>query len=397
MRGHIRKRGATWTAVAYLGRDPETAKPKYKWSGGHRTRKDAERALTELVGRVQKGTYLEPTKQTVGEYLTDWLLAATVDLRPSTRPAYEIAVEKHLIPRLGALPLQKLTPTHLNAVYAELLASGRRDGRGGLSARSVRFIHTIIRKALNDAVDARLLDWNPASKAKPPKAKTADEQARRKRRFWDADEVRRFLDSATGHRLHAAFHLAAMTGMRRGEVLGLRWRDIDFEGARLLVEQTLVAPRYVLTFSEPKTQQGRRSIDLDPETLAVLRAHRRRQAEERLSFGPGYAESELVFPSQDGTPVIPHLFSLAFKKVVKDAGLSAIRLHDLRHTHVALLARAGIPAKVIQERVGHHSAGFTLDNYGGTFPSQHRDAADRFAALVGAASVATGGSPATHE
>src|SRR5687768_5309181 len=121
MRGHIRKRGATWTAVAYLGRDPETAKPKYKWSGGHRTRKDAERALTELVGRAQKGTYLEPTKQTVGEYLSEWLVAAKVDLRPSTRPAYEIAVEKHLVPRLGALPLQKLTPTHLNVVYAELL------------------------------------------------------------------------------------------------------------------------------------------------------------------------------------------------------------------------------------------------------------------------------------
>lgn len=393
MRGHIRKRGATWTAVAYLGRDPETAKPKYKWSGGHRTRKDAERALTELVGRVQKGTYLEPTKQTVGEYLTEWLVAASVDLRPSTRPAYEIAVEKHLVPRLGALPLQKLTPMHLNAVYAELLASGRRDGKGGLSARSVRFIHTIIRKALNDAVEARLLDWNPASRAKPPKAKTADEQARRKRKFWDAEEVRRFLDTAREHRLHAAFHLAATTGMRRGEVLGLRWRDIDLEAARLVVEQTLVAPRYELTFSEPKTQQGRRSIDLDPETLAVLRAHRRRQAEERLAFGAGYVELELVFRGIDGTPVIPHLFSLAFKKVARDAGLPSIRLHDLRHTHVALLARAGIPAKVIQERVGHHSAGFTLDNYGGTFPSQHREAADRFAALVGA-SV---GSPVTGE
>lgn len=176
--------------------------------------------------------------------------------------------------------------------------------------------------------------------------------------------------------------LAATTGMRRGEVLGLRWCDVDFDGGRLMVEQTLVAPRYVLTFSESKTKQGRRSIDLDPQTVAVLRAHWRRQAEEQLAFGAGYRDSELVFRREDGTPVIPHLFTLAFKKAVKDAGLPPIRLHDLRHTHVALLARAGVPAKVIQERVGHHSAGFTLDNYGGTFPSQHRDAADRFAALV---------------
>jgi len=171
--------------------------------------------------------------------------------------------------------------------------------------------------------------------------------------------------------------------VRRGEVLGLRWQDLDFDGFPLVVEQTLVAPRYRLTFSEPKTKQGRRSIDLDPGTLAVLRAHRKRQAEEPLAVGAGYAESELVFRSQDGTPVIPHLLTLVFKKAVKEAGLSEIRLHDLRHTHVALLARAGVPAKAIQERVGHHSAGFTLDNYGGTFPSQHRDAADKFAALVG--------------
>ena len=261
--------------------------------------------------------------------------------------------------------------------------SGRRQREGGLSASTVRRVHSLARKALADAVGDGLLEHNPAANAKPPKAKVAEEQARKKRRFWSADEVRVFLQELEGHRLQAALHLAATTGMRRGEVLGLRWSDLDFDDSRLMVEQTLVAPRYVLVFSEPKTKQGRRSIDLDPETLAILRAQRRRQVEERLSFGPGYAESELVFRSQDGTPVIPHLFTLVFKKAVKDAGLSEIRLHDLRHTHVALLARAGVPAKVIQERVGHHSAGFTLDNYGGTFPSQHRDAAAKFAALVG--------------
>jgi integrase len=170
--------------------------------------------------------------------------------------------------------------------------------------------------------------------------------------------------------------------MRRGEVLGLRWRDLDLEAGRLAVEKTLTAPRYELTFSEPKTKQGCRSVDLDPNTVAVLRAHRARQAQERLSFGSGYADSDLVFRREDGTPVIPHLFTLAFKKAVKDAKRPPIRLHDLRHTHVALLARAGVPPKVIQERVAHHSAGFTLDNYGGTFPSQHQETAEKFASLV---------------
>jgi integrase len=240
----------------------------------------------------------------------------------------------------------------------------------------------MIRKALNDAVDARLIEWNPASSAKPPKAKTAEEQARRKRRYLDANEVRRFLSAAKDHRLETALLLAAMTGMRRGEVLGLRWRDVDMEEGRLVVEQTLVSPRYVLAFSEPKTEQGRRSVDLDPQTVSALRRHRAQQASERLAFGPGYADSDLVFRCEDGTPVKPPLFSLAFKGVAKKAGLLPLRLHDLRHTQVALLARAGVPAKVVSERLGHHSAGFTLDNYGGTFPVQHREAAEKLASLV---------------
>jgi integrase len=276
-------------------------------------------------------------------------------------------VDTYVVPRLGAVPIQKLRPLQLTVLYTELLENGRAQREGGLSASTVRRVHTIVRKALGDAITDGLLEANPAVSAKPPRAKTAEEAARKKRRFWSAAEVGSFLEAIRPHRLRAALHLAATTGMRRGEVLGLRWRDLDLDAARLTVQQTLVAPRYVLTFSEPKTSFGRRSIDLDWETVAVLREHRRRQAEEQLAFGPGYSNSELVFRQEDGTPVVPHLFTLAFKKVLRDTGLPAIRLHDLRHTHVALLAQAGLPPKVIQERVGHHSAGFTLDNYGGTF------------------------------
>jgi integrase len=388
MRGHIRKRGDSWAVFYDRPRDPVTGARRKTSKGGFRTRKNAERWLNDTIQKLQKGSYVETSNLTFGEYLGEWLAAARRDLRPSSLPFYEVVVERYLVPRLGAVPVQKLRPQHLSALYGELLDSGRVQREGGLSVSTVRRVHTIARKALADAVSDGLLETNPAANAKPPKAKTAEEQARKKRRFWSADDVRTYLHAIELHRLCAALHLAATTGMRRGEVLGLRWCDVDLDTARLSVQQTLVAPRYVLTFSEPKTSHGRRSIDLDPETVAVLKAHRKRQAEERLSFGPGYAESDLVFRQEDGTPVIPHLFTLAFKKSVKDAELPAIRLHDLRHTHVALLARAGVPAKVIQERVGHHSAGFTLDNYGGTFPSQHRDAAERFAALVSPAAPA---------
>jgi integrase len=386
----VHRRGDRWVARVYLGRHPDTGRAKWSFST-YRTQKEAKRAEAEVRTRLHKGTYVAASRQTVAAYLRDWLNAAKIDLRPSTQPAYEIAIEKHLIPRVGSLPLQKLTPHHLTWAYGELLEKGRCDGTGGLSPRTVRFIHTVVRKALQDAVDARLLEWNPAANAKPPKAKTAEEAARKKRRYWDASEVRRFLASVRDNRLQAAFHLATTTGMRRGEVLGLRWRDVDLDGARLVVEQTLLITRtatdgvpwkYQLVFSEPKTSHGRRSIDLDEETVAVLLAHRKRQIEEQLALGPDYPDSELVFRTPDGQPIMPELFSQAFKKAVKDAGLPPIRLHDLRHSHIALLAKAGVAAKVIQERAGHHSAGFTLDNYGGTFPSQHQEAARAFAALV---------------
>jgi integrase len=258
---------------------------------------------------------------------------------------------------------------------------------------TVRSIHRVLSAALNAAVEEQLLATNPAAKAKPPKAKVVDAEARKARRFLDADQVRTFLLSVRGHRLRAAFHLAATTGMRRGELLGLGWANVDLDGGRLVVAQTLLAPRYELTFSEPKTKHGKRSIDLDGETVAVLRAHRRRQAEERLAFGPGYDDRhDLVFRRENGKPIVPHLFSLAFQTAVREAGLPPMRLHDLRHTHVALLAKAGVPAKVIQERLGHHSAAFTLDAYGGTFPSMHREAAERVAQLLaGGGSAATGG------
>lgn len=399
MRGSVfKRRGApTWTIKYDLPRDPMTDRRRCKMQAGFRTRNDAQRALNEVIGKLNKGTYVENMGRTFGEWLREWLSAAKVDLRASTIPGYENAVESHLVPKLGDVPLQKLTGQQLTAIYAELLKDGHQQREGGLSPRTVRFIHTVARRALQDAVDARLIEWNPASGAKPPKTKTAQEAARRARRFWSGDEVRCFLDSICDHRLQGALHLAATTGMRRGEVLGLRWCDLDLDEARLTVEQTLLAPRYVLTFSEPKTGHGRRSIDLDSETVAVLRAHRKRQAAEQLAFGPDYAESELVFRTETGSPVTPHLFTLAFKKAVKTAKLPPIRLHDLRHSHVALLAKAGVPAKVIQERLGHHSAGFTLDNYGGTFPSQHREAAERFAQTLGGTALALGAPFLTEE
>jgi integrase len=385
----VHQRGDKWVTRVYLGRDPKTGKPKRTFAT-FRTRREAKQAEADVRMRLHKGTFVPASQKTVAVYLREWLAAARIDLRPASLPGYQISVDKHLIPRLGALRLQQLKPHHLTATYAELLEHGRCDGRGGLSVRTVRLTHTIMRKALADAVSSRELEWNPAVAAKPPKARTADEAARKTRQYWNSGQLRTFLDSLRDHQFGAAFHLAATTGMRRGELLGLRWRDVDLDSGRLVVEQTLVMPKtlidgvwkYQLVFSEPKTKTSRRSIDLDHETVTVLRHHRTRQLKDRLLLGGLQADTDLVFRTLEGGPIMPETFSQAFKRAAKAAGLTPIRLHDLRHTHVALLAQAGVPAKVIQERVGHHSAGFTLDHYGGTFPSQHRDAAERVAALI---------------
>jgi integrase len=279
-----------------------------------------------------------------------------------------------------------LTAVDLDAMYAKWLREGHRQKEGGLSPRTVRYGHTIVRKALADAVKKRILTHNVADAADPPSTGATERISRRKQRTWKASQVRVFLAATTEHRLAAAFRLALSTGMRRGEICGLRWQDIDLDGGWLRVEQSLIAPMYVMEISEPKTEQSRRKISLDSQTVQALRTVRVRQVRERLRFGDGWGAdplaADLVFTDEAGCPVKPALFSLAFKQAVKRAGLPQIRLHDARHTHASLLGAAGVPAKVVQERLGHHSASFTLDVYGHTFPSQDDAAAATWAALV---------------
>jgi integrase len=286
-------------------------------------------------------------------------------------------VEKVIVPRLGGVPLQRLTPTHLNGVYAELLRSGRASGKGGLSPKSVRHVHMVLRRSLADAVRWNRLQRNPADFADPP-GKAASQP---KMKTWTAEQLAAFLHHVREDRLYAAFLLAAMTGMRRGEVLGLRWGDVDLEAGRLSIMQTLIAPDYRMQFSTPKTAAGSRSVALDPGTVAALREHAGNQAKERAMLG-FVEDSELVFTSLDGSPVHPHQFSQAFKQRAKEACLPQIRLHDLRHTYATLALQAGIHVKVVSERLGHASVGVTLDTYSHTIPAMQETAAALVATLV---------------
>jgi integrase len=366
-----------------IGRDPATGKRRLKSVGGFRTRRDAERALSKMLEQINQGTYAEPSRMTLAEYLPGWLEAARLrGLRQTTLVGYEVMISRQLIPRIGALQLRELTPAHLNSLYLELLERGRLQRPGGLSPRTVRAAHTVLRRALRDAVRQGLLTRNVADLADPPSAAAARAEARKAVKTWTPGQLRQFLERTHHHLLYPAFLLGALTGMRRGEVLGLRWTDVDLDEKRLTITQTLVAPRYKLVFSEPKTAAGRRTVALDDRTVTALREHRRRHAAKRLEFGRDYQETGLVFTREDGSPIVPLIFTQRFQKASRDAGLPQIRFHDLRHGHVTYLMQAGVPLPTIAQRVGHSSVAVTGDIYSHVRPEVREQIADVAASIV---------------
>lgn len=375
MRGHTRKRGKTWSFIIDVGRD-EDGHRRQKWHAGFRTKKLAEKAMAETLSELQKGTYVEPSRQTLGQYLRDWLDGTKGSLRKSTWSSYRMNVERHIIPALGSLLLQNVTPMSLNVFYAQLLEAGHRHG-GGLSRQTVSYVAMILKRALSAAVRQNLLARNPADGADPPRPRSE-----RKMSTWSPDELRSFLQSVRDDRLYAAWVLAATTGLRRGELLGLRWKDVDLQVGRIAISQTLLSIRSRIDFSTPKTAKGRRSVALDPTTVAALRTHRARQAEERLAWGRSYEDLGLVFTRENGQAIHPDRFSDWFESRVKSAGLPPIRLHDLRHTHATLALAAGIHPKVVSERLGHANISITLDTYSHSIPALEEEAAAKVARIV---------------
>jgi integrase len=326
---------------------------------------------------VNTGSYVIPGRTTLAEWIRDsWLPMTEPRVKPTTFHSYRQNLELHVIPVLGQQRLQQLTPPILTGLYGRLAQAS--ENRKGLSAKTISYIHSTLHKVLADAVDAGLLVKNVAATAKPPRPTrrgTGGIQA------WEPDELARFLQAVHGTRLEAIWRLSAMTGMRRGEVLGLRWCDVDLDRARLSVRQALVAVGYEVIHSTPKSH-GARVIDLDAETVNQLRAHRRRQGEERAEWGVDYQDQDLVVAKENGEPIHPHTFSQAFERLIEKHGLRKIRLHDLRHTHATLALKAGVPVKVISERLGHESPAFTLKQYAHVIPGMQAEAAAQVAAMI---------------
>jgi integrase len=372
MRGSVVKKGDRYYVKIELDPDPATGRRRQKWHSGYRTKREAERARVDLLSKFDRGEYVEPSHQSLGEFLEEWLRAIEPTLRPSAFDSYARNVRNHVIAHIGSVRLTKVDAGTLNGLYAYLLANGRRrpsrTGRGyrpevveravqlraegltmaataewlrselaeadhitkdtlasllrrhangqevevasGLDGRTVNYVHTIIHRAMKDAVRWGRLARNPADAADPPRGGQKSDGFQ----SWDAATLRDFLTvSATlGDRLHALWVLLATTGMRRGEALGLRWSDVDLDAARLRVVQTMIQIGNKVTISEPKTARGRRPIALDAGTVAVLREHRRRALEDRMLVGPDFEDRGLVFHHPDGSCLRPDAVSATF-------------------------------------------------------------------------------------
>lgn len=381
-RGYIRRRGATWTVLWELSRDPLTGKRRQRSKGGFATKKEAQGYLTQQVNELNKGTYVEPSKQTLGEYLLTWIQGARVG--PKTLADYRMNIEKRIIPKVGNIPVQTLTPSTLDALYRWLESEGGKSAQG-LSPRSVRMVHQVLHKALGDGVKRGELIRNAAHGASPPKVE------RRDWKTWSVLEVRRFLEQVDRDRLAAAWLLECTTGMRRGELLGLTWDAVDLDLGRLSVKQDLVvvdgAP---LVQPRAKTRSSRRQIALDPATVAALRSHKAQQLRERMAAGPRWEDTGLVFTRENGSLIHPDLFSDDwFNRHRKIAALPMIRFHDLRHTYATLALAAGIPLKVVSQRLGHASIMITADLYQHVTPQLEEEAAAKVASLI----LGHGGAP----
>ena len=368
MRGHITKRGKdSYTIVLNLGRDPETGKRKQQWISIKGTKKDAERRLSELLIQLDNGTYIKPGKSTLAEFLKLWLRDyAKPNLSPRGFERYESIVRVHLTPGLGNIPLTKLRPEHIQKYYTHKLNTS-------LSATTVRYHHVVLHIALKTAVKWGLVVRNATDAVDPPRTRNTEINT------WDEDEIIHFLNTAKDTLYYALFHTALFTGMRRSELLALRWQDVDFIYSQISVSRGLHHLNdgsYI--FTQPKSVKSQRTIALSPSAILVLKEHHEKQKLESIMQGITPIDNDLVFSHPDGKPMRPNTVSRAWTTLAARAGLKVIRFHDARHSHASLMLKQGAHPKIVQERLGHSTISITLDTYSHVAPGLQEAAANRF-------------------
>lgn len=367
MRGHIRRRSAgRWEISVETPSDPVSGRRRRTWRVISGTRREAERELTALVRAVDTGTLVDPTRETVAAYLTRWLRDyALHGVAPRTYERYAEIIRGHIVPAIGGVTMSRLRPAHV--VEAE------RTWLDRLSPSTVLKHHRLLHEAFEQAVRWQVIAVNPM------RAVTAPRPPRREMVVLDADQARALLDVASGTEFDCALTTLLYTGLRLGELRGLRWRDVDLEGGHVRIQQTMQRIGGELRFAPTKTHRSRRNVEVPAIVVEALRRERTQQTARRLAVGGDWNDLGLVFTDALGRPISAERLRWAFWRLLDRAGLPRVRLHDLRHTMATLMLTAGEHPKVVSERLGHSTVTLTLDTYSHVLPGIGRAAAERLA------------------
>ncbi|WP_404384996.1 site-specific integrase [Knoellia locipacati] len=386
VRDGVVKRGKSWSYVIRVT-NPDTGLSKPKWVSGFQTEAAAKAARDEARVAARRGEFVNRSTVTVSSYLSDWLDGHALEVRPRTLSGYREILDRYVVPRIGRMRLQAVQPATLTRLYLQLLEGGGKNGRP-LSRRTVDYVHATLRKALGDAVlIGGLIPSNPAERAKRPRRVT-----RQIGDVWDAEQLRTFLEHMADHQWFALYRLAAYTGARRGELLALRWADVDWNAPSIRIRASagMVGKQRV----EGTTKSGReRTVSIDPGTVAALQRHRNRQMQAQTMAGASWVGEGHLFVNGFGKPICPSapsqrlsLAVAAFNEGHDDKAdsvtLPRSRFHDLRHVHATLLLRAGVPVHVVAARLGHADPAITLRVYAHVIKEHAAEVAGTFAALL---------------
>ena len=387
MKGHIRKRGGnSWELKYDIGPDPVAGKRRMRSKTVRGAKRDAQRELRRLLGQVDEGTHADPGKLSLGAYLDQWLDGHRATVAPRTAERYSEHIENHVKPVLGNVLLAKLTTLKLNAYYADKLATGRMDGQGGLSAQTVRHLDRLLHTALRDAVRGRLIAINPVDEAKRPKVE------RKAKRTLSPDEFTALLDRAKGGRLYTPILMILATGLRRGELLALKWRYVDLEVGVLFVVEAVEETKDGMRIKDVKTAASRRRVDLPTFAVDALRDRQREQKQEHLALGIGWSPDTLVFDNGLGEIRRPRNFTKEVTRIAASIGIT-FTPHLGRHDHFTRLLETGVHPKVAQVRAGHSSIAVTMDLYSHATDALQLEATERMQVAFENIRGSSGGKP----
>lgn len=378
--GTIYKRSnGTWCAAVTSGINPETGKPKRDYFYG-RTRQEVAEKLNSTLNNLNQGTYVKPSNITLGSWLDTWLEQyKKAGIRPATHEIYEGLIKLHIKPQIGHIPLKNLRPDHIQKLYNDKFKDGRIDGSGGLSAGSIKRMHNLLHGSLKQAVKSSLVIRNVSE------ATTLPKQEKKQIRILSVNEHSNFLKALEGERLRALFILALGTGAREGELLALRWKDVDLDEGIMNIKQSLRRvksdepgpTKTKLIFQMPKTEAGKRIIPIPDKIVTELQEHNERQLAEKQAAGELYEDNDLVFCTELGMPIDSRNMLRRFYKILEKAGVSGVTFHALRHSYATRLLEANEHPKVVQEILGHSDISMTLNIYSHVMPEIKKAAAKK--------------------